>query len=188
MAKKKSSKPRRATKASGRPGGSAPESRMQRANTYEEMAAYLLNLFKAEFGLDRVEPKQPLPGRSGARWTIDAKGVKVQGGGIIVVECRRKGRDGVTQEEAAALAFRITDLGANGGIFVSPIGLQEGARKVADANNILSVVLDPNSTPESFSITFLGKFKAGGIIPLFLKAEEGPEGVEGDTSPSNRDR
>ena len=42
---------------------------------YEQVARELLNRFSDEFGLDRVEPKQSLPGASGTVWEIDAKGV-----------------------------------------------------------------------------------------------------------------
>jgi hypothetical protein len=40
------------------------------------------------------------------------------------------------------LAYRIIDTGADGGILVSPLGLQEGAERVAAAENIISVRLN----------------------------------------------
>ena len=58
--------------------------------TYEEVAAYLLNQFASEFGLERVEGKQLVPGqRSGTKYKIDAKGVVDGGEAFIIVECRR---------------------------------------------------------------------------------------------------
>ena len=53
---------------------------MRKCDTYEEVAAYLLNRFAADFGLERVEGKQPIPGKeSGTAWVIDAKGVSRRG-------------------------------------------------------------------------------------------------------------
>jgi hypothetical protein len=129
--------------------------------TYEEVAAYLLNRFAKEFGLKSVEKvKQKIQGQSGARWAIDAKGIR-EDDETIVIECRRHTRDGLTQEELGGLAFRVIDIRAAGGITVSPLGLQEGAEKVAAAKNIISVKLDANSTPKEFVIQFFDKLCLG---------------------------
>ena len=56
--------------------------------TYEEAAQYLLEQFSSHFGLGRVEGKQVVQGASGTSWEIDAKGIKADGGGIVLVECR----------------------------------------------------------------------------------------------------
>lgn len=139
----------------------------RKCDSYEEVARYLLEQFAEEFGLDRVEGKQPVPGLiSGTTWTIDAKGVEEDGGDIIV-ECRRHTKVKANQEEMGGLAWRIIDTGAAGGIYVNPLGLQEGAELVAKAKNIIAVQLDPNSTPHDFVIGFLGKFRAGKTLNLF---------------------
>jgi len=130
--------------------------------TYEELAAYLLNQFAAEFGLSRVEGKQAVQGqRSGTQWEIDAKGVREGNQGFIIVECRRYTTSKLNQEKVGSLAYRITDTEAEGGILVSPLGLQEGARKIAEAENILEVHLAPNSTPQDFTLQFLNKIMIG---------------------------
>jgi hypothetical protein len=41
------------------------------------------------------------------------------------------------------------------------MGLQEGARKVAAAANILSVVLNADATPQQFVLAFLGNLFVG---------------------------
>ena len=64
--------------------------------------------------------------------------------------------------------YRIIDTGAIGGIIVSPVGLQEGAQKVATAEHVVEVLLDENSTPEHFVIHFFNRFRAGASTPLFL--------------------
>ena len=130
--------------------------------TYEEVAAYLLNEFAAEFNLERVEGKQTIEGlRSGTKWEIDAKGIREGNEGFMIVECRRYTTSKQSQEKAGGLAYRIIDTGAVGGIIVSPFGLQEGARKIADAENILEVCLDPDSTPQDFAMRFLNKLMVG---------------------------
>jgi DNA-directed RNA polymerase subunit RPC12/RpoP len=134
----------------------------QKWQTYEEVAAYLLDRFAADFGLSRVEGKQVVAGlQSGTNWEIDAKGVREGNQGFIIVECRRYTTSRLNQEDLGALAYRITDTGAEGGIIVSPLGLQEGAQKIAQAENIVEVRLDPNSTPHDFSMQFLNKLMIG---------------------------
>ena len=83
------------------------------------------------------------------------------GDGIVLVECRRYTTSKQNQEKIAALAYRIHYTKAEGGIMVSPLGLQTGAEKVADANNIKSIEIDANSTPENFTIRFLNKLFIG---------------------------
>jgi Zn finger protein HypA/HybF involved in hydrogenase expression len=130
--------------------------------TYEEVAAYLLNQFASEFSLERVEGKQKIKGnRSGTDWAIDAKGVRSGGEAFVIVECRRYKNKRQDQERLAGLAYRIIDAGAEGGIVVSHLGLQAGATKVAEAEGIISVRLDKDSTATEFSMQFLNKIFVG---------------------------
>ncbi len=130
--------------------------------SYEELAAYLLNRFAKEFGLKRVEGKQKVPGRrSGTDWEIDAKGVRENNEGFVIVECRRYTTLKQNQEKLGSLAYRMIDTGANGGIMVSPLGIQEGAAKIAASENICNVQLDADSTPQKFAMQFLNKIMAG---------------------------
>lgn len=135
---------------------------MARWESYEEVAAYLLDQFASEFGLDRVEGKQEILGqRSETTWEIDAKGVRQDNTGFLIVECRRHTTSKQSQEKVGALAYRIIDTGAAGGIIVSPLGLQEGAEKVATAENIVSMQLDENSTRHEYVLRFLNKVMVG---------------------------
>lgn len=130
--------------------------------TYEEVATYLLDINAKEFGLNRVEAKQSLSGkRSGTSWVVDAKGINENGTGIVIVECRRYTMSRQNQEKMGALAYRIIDTGASGGIIVSPMGLQPGAEKVASSEGILEVMLDADSTPQEFAMRFLNKLMVG---------------------------
>lgn len=129
--------------------------------SYEEVAQYLLDQFAENFNLGRVEGKQIIPGESGTEWEIDAKGVMDDGEGFIVVECRRYTTSRLSQESMAALAFRIRDTGAKGGMVVSPLELQSGAKKVAAHCNIKHVTLDPKSTTSEYMLKFLNQIFIG---------------------------
>jgi hypothetical protein len=59
------------------------------------------------------------------------------------------------------LAYRIIDTGAKGGIIVSPLGLQEGADKIAAAENVVNVILNENCNRYEFMMRFLNKVMIG---------------------------
>jgi hypothetical protein len=126
---------------------------------YQTVAAELLNRFAAHFGLDRVEGEQKVRGKASV-WSIDAKGVRESDGATILVECRRKGR-ALDQEALAAIAYRIRDIGAEGGIVITPCDLQSGAARIAEAEDIVAVQLDPSSTLTDFAMRFLGRLMVG---------------------------
>jgi len=116
--------------------------------TYEEVARFLLKDISDTLGLglERVEGKQKLAGKSGTKWQVDAKGVKTEDGAIVIVECRRWTTSKPDQEDVGAFAYRIGDVGAAGGIVVTPLGVQEGGQKIAEYEGIEIVHLDANST------------------------------------------
>jgi hypothetical protein len=129
---------------------------------YQAVAAELLNRFADRFGLDRVEGKQKIQGDN-STWEIDAKGLRDSDGAVIVVECRRK-KHRLEQEALAAIAYRIQDIRAQGGIVVSPLPLQSGAKRIANAESIVEVQLDQNSTSLDFAMRFLGKLMVGASV------------------------
>ncbi|MFA6447377.1 MAG: restriction endonuclease [Patescibacteria group bacterium] len=129
--------------------------------TYEEVACFLLNQMRAEFGLEDVQGKQKVAGNSGTLWEIDGKGICQNGTGFLLIECRRYTNSKIKQEEVAAIAFRIQDTGAVGGIIVTPIGLQEGAKKIASGESIVTVHMTPESDCSDFVLRFLNKIFIG---------------------------
>jgi hypothetical protein len=131
--------------------------------SYEEVARFLLQKWGAELGLglDRVEGKQRLVGESGTSPAIDAKGVKVDDGAIVVVECRRYTTSKLKQSAVASLAYSIRDLGASGGIIVTPIGVQRGGQIIAEKEGIEIVHLDADSDATSYIMKFLGNVIVG---------------------------
>lgn len=140
--------------------------------SYEEVATYLLNQFAEHFGLEYVEGKQSVPGnKSGTSWNIEAKGVAENGEGLLIVECRRYTTSRLDQESIGGLAWRIQDIGAQGGIIVSPLELQIGAKKVAACENIHHVILDQNSTTSQYVLRFLNKVFVGITASVGVSAE-----------------
>lgn len=133
----------------------------KRWETYEEVAQYLLNRLAEQFGVGKFEGKQVVPGQSGTSWEIDAKGCTDGNKRILVVECKRHTKSGIPQAIVAALAYTIQDVGADGGFLVSPLGLQEGAKKVAATAKIVEVKLDENSTTTEYIMQFLNQFHFG---------------------------
>ncbi|MCX4481627.1 hypothetical protein OOK44_35205 [Streptomyces cellulosae] len=130
--------------------------------SYEEVAVYLLDQIASKLDLDHVEDKQKVIGkRSGTLWEIDGKGVKVGDEGFVIIECRRYTTSKQKQEQVAGLAYRIIDTGADGAIVVSPLGLQEGAAKVTEAENIRTVHMDQNSTRTDYMFRFLNEAFVG---------------------------
>ena len=135
---------------------------MPQWNSYEEVGTYLLDQFAGEFGLDRVEGKQSVPGeRSGTSWEIDAKGVRHGNAGFVIVEFRRYTTSRQNQGKIGGVAYTIVDAGAEGGIIVSLLGLQEGAQKVAQAENVINVILNENCNRYEFMMRFLNKVMIG---------------------------
>lgn len=153
---------------------------------YEEVATEILGRLKEELGLVAVESKQSVAGNSGTDWELDAKGLKDETGAFVIVECRRYAKSRLKQEAVASLAWRIQDTGAAGGFIVSPLGLQEGAIKVAAAANILPVTLNANATPHQFVLSFLGNFFVG-LTGLEVSCQAGQLTVVIENNVSNAD-
>lgn len=129
--------------------------------SYEQVAQFLVDRMHEHFGLSYVDGKQKIKGkRTGTSYKIDGKGVLKDREGFVILECRRYTTSRLKQKNMAALAYRIHDTGAKGGIIVSPLGLQKGARIIAKAENVVSVRLDENSTTKNYVLEFLNKIFA----------------------------
>ena len=127
---------------------------------YEEVVPELLRMIADRFGVTHFEGKQKIPGKL-TDWRIDAKGAKDGTDIFLIVECRRYTKKRQSQGQIAELDFRIRDTGASGGIVVSPLGLQKGAKRIARAKNIHSVTLTPDSTLSDYFMEFLGDIWVG---------------------------
>lgn len=131
--------------------------------SYEQVAVEIMNNIATLLGLEGVQGKQSVYGsRSGTDWEIDGKGVKVGGESFVIIECRRYSTSKQKQEHVGALAYRIIDTGASGAILVSPLGFQEGAKKVAAAENIQELIMGTDSTSDAYVVKFLNNVVIGG--------------------------
>lgn len=140
--------------------------------SYEKVSQYLLKKFAKEFGLEGVEGKQKVSGNlSGTSWEIDGKGILEGGIGFIIIECRHYKSSKQKQEHLGGLAYRIIDSGAQGGIIISPLGLQKGAKKIANAENIIEVKITEDSNMNEYLMQFLHKVMVGVQDNLTIKEE-----------------
>jgi Holliday junction resolvase len=118
---------------------------------YEEVTKQLLTDIRDFLGLTRIEGKQKVKGqKSGTEWQIDVVAYDATDEKLILVECKQRLKSKLPQESLGGLAYRIEDTGAGGGIIVTTIGLQEGAQKVAKAEKITEIKLDPDSTGDNY--------------------------------------
>lgn len=148
--------------------------------SYEQVAVEIMNKIAALLGLERVEGKQSVYGsRTGTDWEIDGKGVKVGGESFVIIECRCYSTSKQKQEQVGALAYRIIDTGASGAILVSPLGFQEGARKVAAAENIQEFIMGPDSASDAFVVKFLNNVVIGAPVAHAKATAPAPKVVTG---------
>jgi hypothetical protein len=124
---------------------------------YEGAARSVLQQIGGVLGIGEVEGKQTLDGKSGTQWEIDAKAIQESGENFLVVEVRRYTTSSLKQEDVAALAFRIGDVGAVGGVVVSPLPLQRGAELVAKSAGIEHVRLSADSTATDYLAEYMGR-------------------------------
>lgn len=129
--------------------------------SYEEVARYVLHQIRDRLGLQEVQGKQDVSGRSGTVWELDAKGVSSSSGKSVVIECRRY-KNRLKQDAVAAVAYKITDTGSASGIIVSPLPLQKGGRIIAETEGIQHVELTADSTTEEWLAT-IGKVLHVGV-------------------------
>jgi hypothetical protein len=131
---------------------------------YEDAARRVLSDLREALSLAKVEGKQTLLGASGAAWEVDAKAWKEGSDWFVIIEVRRQTTSGVKQEAVAAVAHRLQDVGAEGGIIVSPLPLQKGAELVACHAEIVHVTLSPESTTERYLAEFMGSCFLGASV------------------------
>ena len=129
----------------------------QKWETYEQVARKVVSDLHRELDAVDITGKQKLQGESGATWEIDGKATSGVSDGFFVVEARRHITSGQKQEHMAALAYRIKDLGGIGGIIVSPLPLQRGAKLIAEHEHIAELRLAPDSTTENYIAQFLAQ-------------------------------
>jgi hypothetical protein len=151
---------------------------------YEDLARRVLADMRDVLGIATVEGKQPLDGKSSATGEVDAKAWLQGIDGFLVVEARRHTTAGLKQEDLAAISYRIKDVGAAGGIVVTPLPLQRGAKSIATSEGIAHVRLTAESTTERYLAEFLGRrffgVSAADSIQLSDRAEANVVRIKGE--------
>ncbi|HEU4458107.1 MAG TPA: hypothetical protein VFR90_03200 [Methylibium sp.] len=139
---------------------------------YEQAARSVLEHIGQYIGVAIVEGKQHLPGKSGTTWEVDARAYREDGSAFLVVEVRCYTTSSLKQEHLGALAFRIGDVGAAGGIVVSPLPMQAGAVLVAKAAGIEHVRLTPKSTTTDYLAEYMGRRFIGASVVESINATD----------------
>lgn len=114
-----------------------------------------------------VHPKRKFKGRKTQTiWEIDGHGYD-KNGQFILLECKQYSSKTVTQSTVAAFAYAIRDIGADRGIIITTLGLQIGAKRVAEAEWIGLVTLSYSSTDKNFFIRFSNAKGYGHAVGAF---------------------
>ncbi len=142
----------------------------RKSDEYEINSKDIIQIFKKDLGLESIEGKQKLEGDV-ENWEIDAKGILEEGGGTIVIECKRW-KNRIPKPMVANLAYSIKDVNAQGGILVSPLDMQSGAKNIAEAENINHIKITPESDVNNFDIEIFGKSKGGRSLGASINAVE----------------
>lgn len=94
----------------------------------------------------------------GTVWTLDIA-LRDQEGNLIVAECRRW-KDVIKQEALAALAYKVEQVRkhldlAVAAVFFTRSTFQVGALKVAEFEDMTTIVCDQGQEPEHFRVRYL---------------------------------
>jgi NADH pyrophosphatase NudC (nudix superfamily) len=142
------------------------------SDAYAQVARRILDNLREQLGFERVEGKQAFPGSHGRDWSIDVSCYRAGDGALIIVECRRHTSSRIKQEEMGAFAYRIQSIGAAGGLMVTPLGFQAGARAIASLERIATATLNADATEEEFVLTIADQVFRG------LKVSDQGHGVD----------
>src|SRR5262245_34344967 len=123
---------------------------MAQWKTYEEVTKAILIDLQTELGLWEVSEGRSYPGQAGTTWNIDVSARREGSDDLVIFECRRQPTTRIKQEEMAAFAYRVRDIGAAAGIVVTPLGLQQGAELIAQAERIETILLNPDASVENY--------------------------------------
>jgi hypothetical protein len=130
--------------------------------TYEDVTRAVLSDLREYLGVGDILGKKKYKGKI-TEWEIEASSYeKEDKSKLVIVECRRYTTSRLSQETVGGFSYRIDDLIATRGIIVTPLGLQKGAQKIADAKKITTITLDPNARSDNYiariSNQLFGKF------------------------------
>lgn len=127
---------------------------------YEQASREILENLREHLGLQDVQSKSMVNGKSGVEWEIDAIAKSARTGRLVIIECRlTKRRQG--QSNIASLVLECEDVGAEKAIIVTPNPLQRGASILAKHHAVTHFKLDPRSSGSDFLAEAIGKLFLG---------------------------
>jgi hypothetical protein len=122
---------------------------------YEDITRKIISENREFFGLNRVEPgPTSVPAIHGGKYKIEVLAYRKGDERLILFECRDR-EDRLDQEETGGFAYRIQVTGAAKGYLVTPVGLQSGARIVADYEKIGQITIPRGATAGNYLARFL---------------------------------
>jgi hypothetical protein len=137
---------------------------------FEDAFRAILEAHKDFFGLGSVDPAPAkAKAESGYVYDIEVLGYAKGDQKLVLFECRRKSRN-LEPKDAGELAYRIETTGAKQGYFVTTLdkGLAEGAKTIADFEQIGHIQLSCNATPHEYVMKYLNNFFVGVVARLTL--------------------
>lgn len=136
---------------------------MKRWTIYEDAVKRVISDMRALLGVEAVGDKQKIPGVDGATYELDAVAWTDAEGSFLLVEAKQHKR-GLSQDTVNAVVYKLMKVGASGAIIVTPVPLQRGAKKAADFDGVIHIILSADSTPEDYLAEYLGKCFLGASI------------------------
>ena len=95
----------------------------------------------------------------GTTYEIDVIGYRKGNGRLVIFECRDYAKK-LNQEAVRGFAYRIQVTGAESGYIVTPVGLQSGAKLVADYERINVIRIPRGASPDNYVIQLMHGFLA----------------------------
>jgi hypothetical protein len=121
---------------------------------YEDAARKIigkLNSMKDELRIEKITDKQKIKGKSGEEWEMEIMASDSESGKPILLECKCWAKP-IPRDVIVSLAYKIKDVGGERGFIITTIGLQKGAKKIAELENIEIIKLNYDATADRFDL------------------------------------
>lgn len=128
---------------------------------YEAVTRKIFHNLREHLGIYGVSKEKTKHIGNSTNWTVDASCYKNEDDTLVIIECRRKTTSKINQEEAGGFAFRVGDIGAGSAYMVTPIGFQNGAKKVATAHKIGMAILNVDATDTEYILNVANQLFRG---------------------------
>jgi len=125
------------------------ESSRERWKTYREATRQFLKDVRSYISAEHIEEGQKVRMNNGSECEVDVAAYRIGGEGIIVFECKRW-EHSLDQGALGKFHYGIKNASVNSRIIITPIDHQECTAKLAQAEKIIEIKLDFNSTSKRY--------------------------------------